>query len=330
MSFDVLAIGDTVIDEFIRLKDARVNCDIHDEHCMLCVRYGDKVPFEFSEKIAGVGNSANVAVATARLGLTTALRVHVGDDENGTICIDTFKKDGIDTSLVVRESGKKTNYHFVLWYESERTILIKHEAYAYVMPALAEPPKWIYLSSLGDGTLPYQMTIAEYVAQNPSVKMAFQPGTFQIKAGSDAMKPLYENAEIVFCNKEEAQTILKTQDTDITLLLAGMRKLGPATAVITDGREGSYTMDASGAAWHAPMYPDPAPPLERTGAGDATASTTIAYLSKGLPLQEAILRGHINSMSVVQEIGAQRGLLSHEKIEEWYGKRPADFLATQL
>lgn len=327
---DVLAIGDTVIDEFIRLKDARVNCDINDEHCMLCVRFGDKVPFEFSEKVAGVGNSANAAVACARIGLSTSLRVHVGDDANGQLCIDTFAKDGIDTSLVVKEPGKKTNYHFVLWYESERTILIKHEHYDYVMPQLPEPPKWIYLSSLGEGTLPYQMTIAEYVAKNPSVKMAFQPGTFQIKAGTDQLKPLYEHSEIVFCNKEEAQTILKTQDTDVRLLLQGMRGLGPKIAIITDGREGSYGMDASGQAWHAPMYPDPKPPLERTGAGDATASTTVAYIIKGLPLQEALLRGHINSMSVVQEIGAQKGLLSDAKIEEWYAKRPADFKATAI
>lgn len=330
MSFDVLAIGDTVIDEFIRLKDARVNCDINDEHCMLCVRFGDKVPFEFSEKVAGVGNSANAAVACARLGVKTGLRVHVGDDSNGQLCVDVFERDGIDTSLVVREQGKKTNYHFVLWYESERTILIKHEAYNYAMPALPEPPKWIYLSSLGEGTIPYQMDIAAYVKANPSIKMAFQPGTFQIKQGAEDLKALYENAEIVFCNKQEAQTILKTQDPDIRALLQGMQGLGSNNVVITDGREGSYALDSAGRSWHIPMYPDPKPPLERTGAGDATASTTVAYLMKGLSLEEALMRGLINSAYVVQEIGAQKGLLTPDAVEALYEKRPADFKATEL
>ena len=78
------------------------------------------------------------------------------------------------------------------------------------------------------------------------------------------------------------------------------------------------------------MYPDPKPPVERTGAGDATASTTVAYLIKGLSLEEALLRGQINSMNVVQEIGAQKGLLTAEQIEEWYAKRPADYKATDL
>ena len=73
-----------------------------------------------------------------------------------------------------------------------------------------------------------------------------------------------------------------------------------------------------------------APAASRTGAGDATASTAVAYMAMGMPLHEALMRGAINSMSVVQEIGAQKGLLNKDQIEEWYAKRPADFVATAL
>ena len=108
-----------------------------------------------------------------------------------------------------------------------------------------------------------------------------------------------------------------------------MRALGPAIAVITDGRNGAYLMSDSGA-WFAPMYPDPAPPSNRTGAGDATASTTVAYMLLGLPPQEALLRGLINAMSVVQKVGAQKGLLAASEIDAWYAKRPADFTASPI
>ena len=329
MAFDVLTIGDTLIDAFIRLKEARVTCDINDENCMISMRFGDKIPYEFDEIIPGVGNSSNAAVACARLGLSATTRVSVGNDENGKKCIASFEANGVDTSLVLVEDGQKTNYHYVLWYESERTILIKHAHYTYSMPKLSEPPKWIYLSSLGEDTLAYHHEIIEYCKANPSTKLVFQPGTFQIQLGVEPIKELYALAEIVFCNKEEAQRILGIHEEDIKKLLEGMRALGVKVAVITDGRKGSYVMNDEGA-WHAPMYPDPKPPLERTGAGDATASTTMAYLEKGLPLSEAILRGHINSASVVQEIGAQKGLLSAEEIEEWYSRRPADFKAVAL
>ena len=329
MHYDVIVIGDTAIDDFIRLKDARVNCDINDEHCLLCLRFGDKVPFEFSDVVPGVGNSANAAVACARLGLSTALHAYVGDDQHGKDCIDAFKKNGVATDLVVAEAGKHTNYHYVLWYESERTILIKHEVFSYAIDPSMEAPKWIYLSSMADKTIDYHHEISAYLSGHPDIKVAFQPGTFQIKLGTEVLKDLYSQTEIFFCNKEEAQTILKTDEGDIKALLSEVRALGPKIAVITDGREGAYAMDDSGA-WHIPMYPDPKPPLERTGAGDATSATTVAYLQLGYPLAESLMRGMINSMSVVQEIGAQKGLLNRDQIEDWYNRRPPHFKATSL
>ena len=328
---DVLAIGDTTIDAFIRLKDAKVHCKINNEDCELCVRFGDKVPYESVEVVPAVGNAANAAVSAARLGLKSALRAYVGADENGTTCLNSLEKDGVDTSLMVVDKSNKTNYHYVLSYEAERTILIKHEHYPYSFPALQEEPKWIYLSSMSEGedAKKYHAEIARYLIEHKNVKFAFQPGTFQMKIPIEEIQDLYKRAEIFFCNKEEAQRILKTDEGDIKKLLASVRALGPAIAVITDGRNGAYLMSDSGA-WFAPMYPDPAPPSNRTGAGDATASTTVAYMLLGLPTQEALLRGLINAMSVVQKVGAQKGLLAASEIDAWYAKRPADFTASPI
>ncbi|HVU75435.1 MAG TPA: carbohydrate kinase family protein [Candidatus Paceibacterota bacterium] len=328
MSIDVLAIGDPTTDCFIRLKDARATCDINDENCELCVRFGDKVPFEFAVEVPAVGNAANAAAACARLGLAAAFRGSVGNDKNGETIRETFKQNGVITDYLETEDGKVTNYHYVLWYESERTILIKHEHFTYSLPQLPEAPQWIYLSSLGEGTEAFQHQIAAY-AKESGAKLLFQPGTFQIKLGKEALADVYAQTDLFFCNKQEAQTILGTKEEDAKKLLEGIRALGPKVAVITDGRNGASLMNDEGA-WHIPMYPDPAPPVERTGAGDATASTTMAYVIKGLSAQEALMRGHINSAYVVQEIGAQKGLLTPERIEELYNARPADFIATAL
>jgi sugar/nucleoside kinase (ribokinase family) len=328
MALDILAFGDPTTDCFIRLKDARVNCDINDTNCMLSLRFGDKVPFEFAVEVPAVGNAANAAVACARLGLSSAFRGSVGADKNGETIIRAFKEHGVDTQYIETEPGKVTNYHYVLWFLSERTILIKHENFTRSLPALPEPPKWVYLSSLGEGTEKYQHDIARY-AKESNAKLLFQPGTFQIKLGKDTLKDVYAVTDLFFCNKEEAQIILGVTEVDVKQLLTGIRALGPKVAVVTDGRGGSYLMSESGA-WHSPMYPDPAPPVERTGAGDATASTTMAYMIKGLPPGEALQRGLINSAYVVQEIGAQKGLLTEEKIAELYDTRPADFQLTAI
>lgn len=331
MTWDVLAIGDTTIDAFIKLKDAQVHCKINNEECELCVRFGDKVPYESVEIVPAVGNAANAAVAASRLGLKSALRAYVGDDEDGKTCLRSLEKDGVDTLLIVVDKNNKTNYHYVLSYGAERTILIKHEQYAYSFPALPEKPKWIYLSSMSEGgaAVSYHAQIAEYLKANPDVKFAFQPGTFQMKMGKEALKDIYAHSEIFFCNKEEAERILGVQKSDVKELMQGLRGLGVKIAVVTDGRNGSSIQTSEGS-WHAPMYPDPAPPINRTGAGDATASTTVAYIILGLPPQEALLRGLINAAYVVQGVGAQKGLLSRERIEEWYAKRTADFVASPL
>lgn len=326
MKYDFVAFGDIVIDAFIKLSDAEemVNHGVRE----LCVRFGEKVPFDSVTEVLSVGNGPNAAVAAHKIGLNAGLVVHVGDDVNGQRCIDDLAARGMDVSLISRDVGFKTNYHYILQYGPERTILIKHELYPYALPHFDEPPRWFYLTSLPFETLDHQLDIARYAHEN-GVKIAFQPGTFQIKLGSEKLKSVYEATEIFFCNKEEAQKILNSQESDVKKLMEGIRQLGPKIVVVTDGPNGSNILDNSGA-YHIPMYPDPAPPVSRTGAGDATASTTVAYIIKGLEPKEALMRGLINAASVVQGVGAQTKLLTDAEIETLFAQRSADFVATVL
>lgn len=328
MQYDFVAIGDITTDAFIKLKDAEeiVNHEVRE----LCVRFGDKVPFEEMTEIRAVGNSANAAVAAARLGMSSALIARIGDDENGRNCRETLKGNGVSDEYVETQKGLPTNYHYVLMFGPERTILVKQVPFTYSMPQFEAPPKYIYLSSLGESAKDFHHELAAYVKAHPETKLVFQPGTFQMKLGAEALKDVYEVTEIFFCNKEEAQRILNTTEDDIKKLMAGVRALGPKIVFVTDGPRGSNLMDKDGNAWHVPMYPDPAPPVSRTGAGDATASTTTVYIMKGLAPHEALLRGVINAASVVQGVGAQTKLLTADALEEWYAKKPADFVATAL
>ncbi|PIR83802.1 hypothetical protein COU18_02345 [Candidatus Kaiserbacteria bacterium CG10_big_fil_rev_8_21_14_0_10_51_14] len=328
MKYDFVAFGDITTDAFISLKDARVHCNINNENCELCVKFGQKIPYDSVTEVRAVGNGPNAAVAVHRLGITSTVVTDIGDDRNGDDNLEALKKEGVSQEHVRVHKGLLTNYHYVLQYEAERTILVKHEEYPYELPVFSEPPAWIYLTSLGENSIPYQHAIAKYCVDN-GVKLAFQPGTFQIKLGADTLGDIYKASEIFFCNKEEAQQILKNDSRDVKELLSGIRTLGPSIAVITDGRNGASIETPEGA-WSVPMYPDPAPPKDRTGAGDSTSSTTVAYIIKGLPAQEALQRGHINSASVVQEVGAQKGLLTDIQIDEWLSKGPAEFKATPL
>lgn len=111
-------------------------------------------------------------------------------------------------------------------------------------------------------------------------------------------------------------------------MLNKLHDIGAKTVIITDGPDGAYASDGK-LRLKMPLYPDPGPPVERTGAGDAFASTLVAALIKGNTLEGALQWAPINSMNVVQEVGAQKGLLTEKEIEalllkapDWYKPTP--------
>ena len=328
---DFVGIGDTVVDAFIRLREdqAHTTCRVDTGACEICMPFGAKVPFDFVTVCYAVGNSANACVSASRLGLKSALITNLGKDDDGKKCLESLKNDGVGTQYIKEYDDIKTNYHYVLWYDSERTILIKHEDFPYTLPLGDVGPRWLYLSSLNEKSLEFHHEIAAYLAAHPETKLSFQPGGFQIKLGVEALKDLYAHTEVFFCNVEEARLILKTEELEPKNLVKMIAALGPKTVVITDGPKGAYVYDGVDA-WFMPIYPDPKPPYERTGAGDSFASTFIAALALGKTPSEAIAWGPINSMSVVQKVGAQEGLLTREALEKFLAEAPADYKAVKL
>ena len=192
--FDFIAIGDTVIDAFIRISAGHIQETAHGRE--ICLPYGMKVPFDEVYILPAVGNSANASVSAARLGLTSALLTSLGKDAHGDECLAQLTQEKVAVDFIRQEEGKKTNYHYVLWKNDDRTILIKHEQFTPVIPDIGSP-KWLYLSSLGGHTLPFHHELVEYVKSHPEIKLAFQPGTFQLGFGVEIAE-LYKHTEVVY------------------------------------------------------------------------------------------------------------------------------------
>lgn len=321
---DVLSVGDVVTDAFIKLFDDKATTYV-DEHGMktLAMEYGTKIPFDKAIVVEGVGNAANAAVSLTRLGLNCGFVTNVGEDKYGRGIIAALHDKKVDTRHIRVNPGKKTNYHYVLWYKEERTILINHEKYEYVWPNLRknEAPKWIYFSSIAENALEYHDEMADWLDENPEVKLAFQPGTFQMKAGAERLSRIYKHSNILVLNKEEAALVGGGDINNMHDLFDKLHDLGPEVVCITDGPNGAYASSPEGR-FFMPIYPDLAPPYERTGAGDAFASTFTAAVMRGKSLQEALMWGPINSMNVVQKAGAQEGLLTEQQLLEFLEKAP--------
>lgn len=332
MNYDFVAIGDIVTDAFIVLREAEVHEKMDHANKEICMSWGTKIPYEKVIVCPAVGNAANAAVSAARLGLKTAFVTNQGDDDVGKTHLASLKKDGVAEEYVKVHAGMSSNYHYVLSFKGERTILIKHEHYPREIPEM-ESPQWVYLSSFGENSEEFLGKLRGYLESHPGVRVAFQPGVFEVRQDSEQLSWLYKRSEIFVCNIEEAQQILKTTVRDPKELAQGIALLGPKIVCLTDGPDGAYAYSAEGGSasggrgslWFIPPYPDPKEPVDRTGAGDAFASTFTIAIALGKSVPEALSWGPINSMSVVQFYGAQEGLLSREKLEAYLKDAPAGY-----
>lgn len=309
--YDIISIGDTTLDAFIGLHEASVHCNVNHVECQLCMSYADKIPYESLTVLPACGNSANNAIGSARLGMKVAFVGAVGDDHEGTDIINEFKKEKVDTQFITINKGVPTNFHFVLVFRGERTILIKHQLYKYKLPDL--DTEWVYFSSMGEGTEKFHDELLKALEGNPALRLSFNPGTFQMRMGQK-LAGFYKRTELLFLNREEAQLVTGEKSRDIPVLAKAMHKLGAKVAIITDGRDGGYASDGK-TIWFLDHFPGPR--VEATGAGDAfgTAFTAAIHLGKTIP--EAMEWGTVNAGQKVLTVGPHFGLQTRSQIENW-------------
>lgn len=317
---DVICVGNAVIDTFLTIHNASDNCRINGDHNELCVKYGQKIQVEDSQMHLG-GNACNIATGLSRLGYQVGVCAEIGNDEFAQLILNTLKEEHVDSSCVMQNKEAQSSFCIGINFHSERTLFVRHvhRKHDFIFPQT--PPQWMYLTSLGkEWIAPYKKAFS-YAMEHKS-RLAFNPGTIQIKEGFDTIEPLMEKTELFFCNKEEAQIILATKQkkdlgaisNDIAVLLQGLKACGPKLVVITDGKHGSYVIDEQGTIHHSAIIQRDV--VEKTGAGDAFASGFFAGYMQGKSIEEAMRWGTVNATSVIGKIGAQAGLLHEHELEK--------------
>jgi len=326
----ILAVGDIFTDAFIKLREdqARIDTD-PDGSKRLSMPFGNKPPYDRVDIVQAVGPSPNAAVACARLGLQVSLMAWLGDDAPAQDSLNYLHDEHIDTALVTKQKDTKSNYYFALRYGADRTILVKNEEYDYTWKAPATAPDWLYLSLISESSWQLHVDLLAYLAEHPQTKLVFQPGTFHFQWGAEKLAGIYKRTRLLVLNREEAAQVTGQNTESVAALAQALHALGPEIVVITDGADGSYASYGD-KLLTIPNYPDPAPPFDRTGAGDAFASTIVAALALGESIETALTWAPINSMSVVQKLGAQAGLLHRDEIEKYLHDAPADYHTEEL
>lgn len=326
--FDLITIGDSTIDTFIKIHDASVVCGINREECKLCVTYGDKIPVESLSR-AVAGNAANVAAASAKLGLKTAIYTNLGNDSEGELIKRTLVECGVSDEYINVDAEKSSNTSVILGFQGERTAFVYHQPWFYNLPDLAKS-KWVYFTSVAESFIESNIVdeVAHYVDKT-GAKLAFAPGTFQIKANIKRYPKTLERCELLCCNVEEAKKILAielAEKVSTADLLSKLHLLGPKMILMTDGEEGSYVSDGS-KTFKAGIFP--AQIVEKTGVGDAYCAAFISALSLGQSVEEAMIWGTINASSVLRHIGPQVGQMKRDDLVKYRNTVP-EMVATKI
>ena len=335
--YDIVTIGDSSEDIFIGLKDLKSERSFQ-------FASGKSISFELGEKIPindvqyEIGGSAcNTAVGFSRLNYRAAAISAIGQDSPGEKILTRLSTESVDTEMIV---NSKTGSHFSLIFNigEERTIFIHRtlDDYSILLPKKSLKTKWIYLAPIGQKSDEVFDRVVELAAEK-NVKIAWNPGSLQINKGASRYKSLLANITILLLNKEEAQKFLMMPvKNNIIDMARQLQQHGPKIVVITSGREGAYVCDG------VKGYKIDALNQKRvdaTGAGDSFAVGFVGRMMEkkeykegkedqddGEDIKEALKWGIINSTSVVNQIGAQAGLLSKNQIEEELKNRPRLFV----
>lgn len=319
-TLDLLSIGDSTIDNFLTPIETETICKIDTKECLIAFRYGDKIPVKNLEFSIG-GNAGNNAIGTRRLGVNVGIVMTLGDDNVGELIVNRLRDEGVDLTYVIQQPATTSNYSTIISYSGERTIFVYHAPRSYEFPVQLPVTPWMYLTSMGESFRPFYKHLAEWLLKNPTVKVAFNPGSWQMRADYSDIKDIVEKTYIIFVNKQEAKKLTRSEERGVSDesdrdLLIALNKLGPKICVITDGGNGSIAYDSiNGKFFKCGTLPVDA--YERTGAGDAFGSGTLAALIHGKGLDEALLWGTCNSASVIGYTGSQRGLLKEVEMDEW-------------
>jgi ribokinase len=314
----LLSIGDATLDAFLEPSEHEEFCMLDTKKSLICFAYGDKIPVKHLSFSVG-GNAVNNAVGTKRLGVNSALVSTLGDDIVGNMIVEKVRREEVGLDYVIMQNSANSNFSNIINYGGERTIFSYHAPRSYEFPVNLPETEWVYLTSMGETFQPFYNHFVDWKRQHPNVKLAFNPGSRQLRAGLDAIKPVMELTHIIYVNRKEAEMLTGVEDSHNKTkdLLKALSDLGPKQCIITDGGEGSYVYDGQRFV-HAGVLPVDA--YERTGAGDSFGAGCIAALIKGKSFEDALLWGTLNSASVIGYVGAQRGLLAESDMPEWLEK----------
>jgi sugar/nucleoside kinase (ribokinase family) len=307
--YDVITIGSATRDIFVKSAELDIHHKAHKKTPLEgCFPLGAKI--ELDDLVFETGGGAtNAAVTFGRLGHRAAVLAAVGNDASGREIASVLRAEKVSASLLQVSRKLRTGSSVILLADGgERTVLVYRGAAEKLDPAKIPwrslSAHWFYISSIG-GDLHLMADILDH-AERRGVKVAWNPGSKEIRHGLAELKPLIRKTDLFNLNKEEAAHLVGTKPAQLAKTVSALRALPRRALVITDGLAGAYAAEGTDI-WHCGTID--VPRINVTGAGDAFGSGIVAGLMRRDDIRYGLAVGTCNATSIVQQMGAKKGII---------------------
>lgn len=257
------------------------------------------------------GKGANQAVASARLGASTAMFGLVGDDAHGASLIDGLNEEGVDTSGVGIEAGEPTGLAVItVDDQADNTIVVSPGANSNLGPQ--------HLETHGEAIAHATVLLVQLEVPIAAVAKAVElcAGTICLNpAPAQSLDPeLLGQVDVLIPNRSELARLAQVAEpTDVVDTLDAIARLQTTSSVVvTLGADGALVVE-DGTPTLVPPYSVEA--LDPTGAGDAFCGALAHELSRGTSLTDSAHWANAAGAIAASRRGAQSSLPTASEVE---------------
>ena len=267
--------------------------------------------------LAAGGKGANQAVAAARLGGQVTLVAKVGQDMFGNQAVENFRREGIATDSILRDSQNATGVALILVDDQgENLISVAPGANFALAPAEIEQVAQQIRTA---AVLMLQLEIpmdcvcrAAELAARAGVRVVLDPAP-----AAPLEDRLLRNVTVLTPNETEAQQLTGMpvhDEASARAAAATLLQRGVQHVIITMGSQGALLAGAGQYRWF-PAIPVQA--IDSTAAGDAFNGGLACALARGATLEEAVRWGGLAGALATTRLGAQPSLPTEDELNRF-------------
>lgn len=263
------------------------------------------------------GKGANQAVAAARAGGNVRFVACVGNDPFTPGMLDSFRRDGIDTTPIRVADDLPSGSALVMIEDSGMNYLTVAPGSNYALRPehIAEHREWI--TSAGMILLQMEIPVETNLTVLAIAQVAGVPVILNYAPSRCREMSLLNGLDILVVNENEAEDLTGIAPRDIhsaEATVKALAALGPKQVILTLGVQGCVFLE-NGKPTHVPAFP--VQPVDSTAAGDTFCGALGVALLEGKSMHEAVRFASAAAAVSVTRLGAQPSIPTRAEIQNF-------------